>query len=502
MKNPTVPRLLGDSLLAAAHARPNHVAIIADGRQHTYAELADAALSLASALADDGLRRGDRVAIYMDNGFAAAAALFGVSLAGGVFMMVNAQTKTDKLRYILEDSAARFLLSEPRLARWYEPAAEGLPVTVWSAELEEKMRRAQAFDVAQTPVDLASLIYTSGSTGNPKGVMMTHQSMVFVTGSLIEYLRLTSDMKIMNVLPLSFDYGMYQLLMATKLGATLVLEKTFAYAGEIVRRIREERVDVFPGVPTVYQTLIGLDKKNPLALDSVRRITNTAAALPADLLPALRNVFPNALIYKMYGLTECKRVSYLEPELIEEKGSSVGKAIPGTEVMVLDDDMRPVPAGEVGTLFVRGPHLMLGYWNQPEKTERMLHAGQFTGDRLLNTQDRFKMDEDGFLYFVGRSDDIIKTRGEKVAPTEVENVLLSLDGVREAAVVGLPDELLGQKIRAYVVTDLDERAIKKHCMTHLEPFMVPSEVVFEKSLPKTTSGKIRKRSLLERDGFL
>jgi acyl-CoA synthetase (AMP-forming)/AMP-acid ligase II len=348
-------------------------------------------------------------------------------------------------------------------------------------------------------LDLASLIYTSGSTGNPKGVMHTHQSMLFAAQSLIEYLRMEADEVIINVLPVAFDYGLYQLLMAVQLGATLVLERSFTYPAEVFGRIEEHQVTAFPGVPTIYSMILSAHGRKPLCFPSVKRITNTAAALPPDYVPRLREVFPNALVYKMYGLTECKRVSYLEPELADRKPSSVGKAIPGTEVYLLDPDGQPVQPGKPGILYVRGPHVMRGYWNRPEQTAGMLHDGWFPGEKVLRTGDWFHMDEEGFLYFEGRSDDIIKTRGEKVSPVEVENALHSISGVEEAAVVGVKDEMLGQAIRAYVVvaagSGLDERRIRRELTNCLENFMVPRDIVFLDSLPKSHNGKIDKKEL-------
>jgi acyl-CoA synthetase (AMP-forming)/AMP-acid ligase II len=329
--------------------------------------------------------------------------------------------------------------------------------------------------------------------------MVTHQNMTFTAGSLVEYLRLGTDDRILNVLPLAFDYGLYQLLMSVWLGATLVLEKTFAFPARMLERIEQEHVTVFPGVPTVYATLLGMRATG--VYPSVRRLTNTAAALPPAYHDRLRELFPNALIYRMYGLTECKRVSYLEPELVEAKPDSVGKAIPGTEALVLDHEGRPVRPGETGILHVRGPHVMAGYWNAPEQTAHMLREGRYPGDRMLCTHDRFTVDEEGFLYFVGRSDEIIKTRGEKVSPVEVENALHAIEGVRGAAVVGVPDETLGEAVRAYVAlepwAELTERDIRREAAARLEPFMVPRDVVLVEELPRTDSGKIRKRELLE-----
>ena len=232
---------------------------------------------------------------------------------------------------------------------------------------------------------------------------------------------------------------------------------------------------------------------------SVRCLTNAAAGLPPAMHDGLRRVFPNGLLYRMYGQTECIRVCYLEPELIETKQTSVGKAIPGTEAFVLDDDGSPVAPGDVGVLHVRGPHIMMGYWGAPELTAEKLKDGPDPGERTMSTHDHFTVDEDGDLYFVDRSDDIIKTRGEKVSSVEVENALHDVPGIRQAAVVGVPDELLGQAVRAFVLLDegaeLTELDVIKACRTRLENFMVPRDVVFMTELPHTDSGKIRKKSL-------
>ncbi len=244
------------------------------------------------------------------------------------------------------------------------------------------------------------------------------------------------------------------------------------------------------------------DERQPLCFPQVRRVTNTAAALPASFNSRLREVFPQAAIYRMYGLTECKRVSYLPPEQLEQKPESVGIAIPGTEVMVLDEAGQPVKPGEIGTLYVRGPHVMLGYWNQPEKTAHMLKPGSLPGERLLCTQYLFTVDQDGYLYFIGRTDDIIKSRGEKVSPVEIEQVLYGISGVREAAVLGVPDPVLGEAVYAFVSlmegSALSERQIQKRCADKLETFMVPKHVLLVPELPRTANGKLSRKLILER----
>ena len=246
--------------------------------------------------------------------------------------------------------------------------------------------------------------------------------------------------------------------------------------------------------------LAAAHRKKPLQFPSVTRVTNTAAALSSSSIPELAEIFPNALIYKMYGLTECKRVCYLEPELINSHADSVGKAIPGTETFLLTATGERIHGSGEGILHVRGPHIMAGYWNQPELSADMIKSGDFANDRVLCTHDLFRMDEEGFLYFVGRRDDIIKSRGEKVSPVEVESALISIPGVIESAVFGVADVVLGQAIMAYVSVEdktLVGPKIKKLVTAKLENFMVPKEVIVLESLPKSANGKIDKKALME-----
>jgi acyl-CoA synthetase (AMP-forming)/AMP-acid ligase II len=506
--------LLQDSLLRTAQSAPGKTAIVSGEDRIDYSTLCLRSVQMANALKARGVARGDRVLIYLDNTWECAVSLYGTMLADALFVLVNPQTKSEKLAYILRDSGARVLLAEPALLRQVQAAfaqLEASPVLLVAGSPAtggpgESLQTAWETASATPPVpanialDLVALIYTSGSTGEPKGVMHTHQSMRFALESLVEYLHMNAQDRIVCMLPLAFDYGLYQLLMAVHTGATLLLERSFAYPAQIFKLLENERITVFPGVPTVYSTLLSADERSPLRFPDVRKVTNTAAALPASFNRRLQAIFPNADIYRMYGLTECKRVCYLDPALIEEKPESVGKAIPGTETLLLDDLGLPVMPGQAGKLYVRGPHVMLGYWQQPHKTAQMLHAGPTPGERMLCTQDYFTADADGCLYFVGRSDNIIKSRGEKVSPVEVETVLYSLQGVREAAVLGVPDALLGQAIHAVVSlnegADLDATKIRKLCTLRLENHMVPSHVLLLPELPKSVNGKIDNKILL------
>jgi acyl-CoA synthetase (AMP-forming)/AMP-acid ligase II len=328
--------------------------------------------------------------------------------------------------------------------------------------------------------------------------------MAFAAGSIVAYLQMRADDRVLCVVPLSFDYGLYQLLMCVRVGATLVLERGFAFPGRVLELLACERITGLPGVPTIFQVLTsaganGADSAHDLP--HLRFLTNTAAALAPATIDALRAAFPRARLYSMYGLTECKRVSYLPPEQLDVRPESVGIPIPGTEAWIEDDAGARLPPGEVGELVVRGAHVMQGYWNDPAATAERLRPGRWPWERVLATGDLFRQDEEGYLYFVGRRDDILKSRGEKVAPREVEAVLHAAEGVRMAAVVGAPDRLLGQAIVAYVVpheeAKLTPAQLRRHCATHLEDYMVPARIELRDQLPTTPNGKVDRSRLAE-----
>ena len=327
--------------------------------------------------------------------------------------------------------------------------------------------------------------------------MSDHSNVVFAASSIVEYLGNVETDVVINVLPLSFDYGLYQLLMTFKFGGTLVLERSFAYPAMILKRIEQERVTGFAGVPTLYALLLPMDLSG-FNLSSLRYLTNTAAALPVSHIEALRRKFSHVTLFSMYGLTETKRTLYLPPAELDRRPGSVGIPIPGTEAWIENADGSRVGPGEVGELVIRGRHVMRGYWEAPDLTARRFRIDPKTGDRLCYTNDLFRTDEGGFFYFVGRKDDIIKSRGEKVAPKEVEDAIYGIPCVREVAVIGIPDAVLGQAIKAFVVSSdssLTERDILSHCKTRLEDYMMPKVITLCSELPKTSTGKIKKTDL-------
>ena len=487
------------------------VALVAGDARVTYRELDRASDRLAGALAERGIARGDRVIVFMDNCREAVIAIFAALKAGAVFIPINPSTKAEKLAYVINNCGARALITQHKLRAVASAALAETPsiaLTVVAGAREPSLPRAVRFEAALAAdvappghpgidLDLAMLIYTSGSTGFPKGVVMTHQNVVAAATSITTYLENTPEDVILNVLPISFDYGLYQVLMALKLGATLVLEQSFAFPQKIFAKMAAERVTGLPLVPTMAAIILQMRDLKPGAFPHLRYITNTAAALPPAHIARLQTLFPTARLYSMYGVTECKRCTYLPPDELKRRPGSVGIAIPGTEAYVVDEQGTRVAPGIVGELVIRGAHVMKGYWNDAQATARALRPGPFEWEKVLHTGDLFRADADGFLYFVARKDDIIKTRGEKVSPKEVENALYALAGIREAAVVGVPDPVLGRALKAVVAADphanLTTQDVIRHCARHLEDFMVPKLVEFRDALPKTESGKISRR---------
>ncbi|RME76554.1 MAG: AMP-dependent synthetase [Chloroflexi bacterium] len=508
--------LVQDFLHYSVDRLPEKTALVAEAGRFTYADIESMSNRLAHALLAHGLNRGDRVVIHYPNSLETVVAIFAVLKAGGVFVVVNPATRPEKLAYIANNcQTAAVLVSgrKPGLLDTLLPAVPSLKFAVLAGSKKPAVQPpgipSLTFDAIQSAfpdhrpptrnidLDLACLIYTSGSTGEPKGVMSDHSNVVFAASAIIEYLQNVESDIVLNVLPLSFDYGLYQLLMTFKFGGTLVLERSFAFPASVLERLQAERVTGFPGVPTIFAVLLQMDLSG-YDFSSLRYLTNTGAALSPHHIARLREKFPSATIYSMYGLTETKRTLYLPPDQLQTRPDSVGIPIPGTEVWLEDEAGNRLGPGQVGELIVRGRHVMRGYWNNPEATARRFRPGPLPGERVCCTGDLFRMDEDGYFYFVSRKDDIIKSRGEKVAPREIENTVYRLDGVVEAAAIGVPDPILGEAIRLFIVAatpDLTEAKVRAHCRRYLEDFMLPRYVEFWPALPKNSSGKIDRIAL-------
>lgn len=514
--------LLQQYLHDAARLWPQQEALVADGLRLSHAQVLGAARRLARALHEAGVSQGDRVLLFMDNGVLLATAIWAVLEAGAVVVPVHVSTKAERLHKLVADAQPKAMLIQPALAAVAQAALREAPSTlpVWLASLTPAVHTAGQQDTWPTwtpdwatnshdqgPVsqglaadDLAALIYTSGSTGEPKGVMLSHRSMRAACRAILDYLPLRQGDRVLCALPLCFSYGLYHVFLGAAQGATLHIERSFAFPVKMAALMQQERISVFPAVPTMYAMLLSLNTVGDGDWSHLRVLTNAGSALPMAQASRLAQLWPQAQLFNMYGQTECARISYLPPEDLMRKAGSVGKGLSGQTWWLADENGQPLDQGQTGELIVSGEHVMLGYWRQPEATQAKLWTDPGTGLRVLRTGDLFRTDKDGYLYFVGRQDDIIKSRGEKVSPREVEETIHLLPGVRQAAVVGVDDALLGQAIRAFIVTEpgasLSEREVIRHCLGHLESFKSPQTVVFVDALPHTESGKLLKRALL------
>ncbi|PDQ18313.1 AMP-dependent synthetase, partial [Mesorhizobium sanjuanii] len=396
--------LLHDYLAHSAGRLGEKVALVCGTQRVTYGELEARANAIAHHLTAAGVARGDRVMIFADNTVETVVSFWGALKANAVVSIVNPLTKSDKLDYLLNDCLPAALITDKHLHSVFSEPARNCPSlrrVIVSGPIDDdelaglphavRWDRAVAGGYSKAParrcidIDLAAIIYTSGSTGEPKGVMLTHRNMITACTSIASYLELGEDEVILNVLPLAFDYGLYQMIMAFRTGARLVLERSFAFPAQILGVIKQEKVTGFPGVPTIFASLSELKSLKSHDFSSIRYVTNTAAALPLKHILMLQDLFPGARVYSMYGLTECKRCTYLPPEDLERKPLSVGIAIPNTEMWIVDEDDRPVGPDVVGQLVIRGATVMKGYWGKPEATARKLKPGPLPGEQVLYT---------------------------------------------------------------------------------------------------------------------
>ncbi|OQX94395.1 AMP-dependent synthetase, partial [candidate division KSB1 bacterium 4572_119] len=436
------PTLVHEWLSRSARRFPDKEALIFGEERWTYKNLEQHAWHLAASLNKAGLKRQDRVVIFLDNCTEAVISIYAILKAGGIFVTLEGSLKAGKLKYILQNCSPKVIITHTKKARIVNEALKDSDIKCqifWVGKQEKipddlafcsfswenifsTINKNKRINTSPLPrcidVDLAALIYTSGSTGQAKGVMTTHHNMISAARSIIQYLDNSEDDIVFNVLPLSFDYGLYQIIMTFMFGGTVVLFNSFLYMHQVLEIITREKVTGFPVVPTIVAMLLQMQNLKKYDFSKLKYISNTAAALPVEHIRKLQNLFPGIKIYSMYGLTECKRVSFLPPQELTKKPSSVGKAMNNCEVFVVDKEGNEVEAGQEGELVIRGSNVMQGYWNDPVLTDETYRQGSYPEDRMLHSGDYFKKDNEGFLYFFGRKDDIIKSRGEKVSARE------------------------------------------------------------------------------------
>jgi acyl-CoA ligase (AMP-forming) (exosortase A-associated) len=509
--------LIHHMLESSASGLPDNEALVDKDNRLTFARATQNALGIADGLRRAGLRRGDRVGIYLGNSVLQSLSIFGVSKAGGVFVPINNLLFPEQVRHIARDCQMRGLITTSEKLTSLSSVFTDVPsldfamVAGDGAGVDTRRRMYKLTELFDSAVpqswrewsigkDLAAILYTSGSTGKPKGVMLSHEQIIAGSSIVADYLGISSADRIIGVLPLSFDAGLNQLMTAIQKGGTYV-PMTFVFAREIVKVLLAEQITGMAGVPTLWSLMAQPSSSfSREPLPHLRYITNTGGRMPQTVLATLRQMLPSTKIFLMYGLTEAFRSTYLAPEELDQHPTSMGKAIPNTEILVVNEQGQPCKPGEVGELVHRGPTVSMGYWGQAELTAKVLRPHPFNppeiggNEKVCYSGDLVTMDEDGFLYFVGRRDNMIKSSGFRISPTEVEEILFQSGTLREAAVVGIPDGTLGDVIKAYVVprdgASIDQDVLLAFCAEKMPRYMVPKVIQIMQSLPKAPNGKV------------
>lgn len=511
--------LIADILLATARDRGDQPAVWFENRWKTYGELGTAARALAGFWMAKGMQPGDRVAILLDNSFDYVTAHFGTLAAGAVEVSLNTDLAADSLKSLLADCGATALVAGRKFLRQWKDIVVALPalrIVVTDLEAEQFPPMPAGVEIhtlgsvqsagsgaeivaRRSEQDLASIVYTSGSTGRPKGVMLSHRNLVSNTRSIVEYLGLQPGDRMMVVLPFHYIYGRSLLYTHFFSGGSIVLDNRFAFPSAILKTMEEQKVTCFAGVPSTFSILLRKTDVARRTFPELRLLTQAGGPMAPTLQQEVARTFPATRLFVMYGSTEAApRLTYLAPELLARKTGSIGKGIPGVEVMVANEAGDHVARGTAGEIAARGPNIMLGYWNDPEGTAAVLRQGwYFTGDLGYE-------DEDGCLFITGRARDIIKAGGNRVSAKDVEEKILELPEVVEVAVIGVADEILGEAIKAFVVVhgaELTEAQVRAHLQRRLASFAQPKFIEFTASLPKSQAGKILKAVLREREAL-
>jgi len=487
---------LHDFLRNSADKYPEKDAIRHLKRSLTYKQLDEASSGFASLLCNYDVKKGDRVVVFLENSCEYLTAYFGISKSGAIITALNSQLVARELAVILTDCTPKVIVTDSKHSKTVEEA-----VKLSGRSIEIFLISDIDFSTGHQPLainhelhgnDTAMIIYTSGTTGRPKGVMLSHKNLSANADSIIEYLHLSEEDKVMAVLPFYYSYGNSLLSTHIKAGGTLVIDNRFMYPNVVIENMIKEEVTGFAGVPSHFNILI---KKSAIAkyrFPSLRYVTQAGGAMMPAMIKELREILPDTEIFIMYGQTEASaRLSFLAPQYLERKIGSIGKAIPGVELKVLKEDGSPVKPGETGEIVANGENIMSGYWNSPDETANVLKKeGLWTGDLA-------RIDEEGFIYLISRKKDMIKSGANRISTFEIEDVIIQLDNVVECAAVGIPDEILGEAIALFVIAKepIEEQEIRKFCRENLAFYKIPKNIIFTDSFPKTASGKVKREEL-------
>lgn len=489
---------------------PDKTAVIHDNERATYGQINARADNLARCLQATGLTAGDRIALLMENSIDYIIAYYGILKAGAVAAPINPALKPDGLNDLLDNLEPAALVGTFKSERLLKAASiherrlkaliiqnpkqkwEDAPFPVISFEESSANQAETGHPVNRHPDDLASIIYTSGSTGKPKGVMLSHANIVSNTRAICQYLSLSPEDIQMVVLPFFYVMGKSLLNTHFAAGGTVVINNRFLYPADVLKQMAEENVTGFSGVPSTYAYLL---HRSPLAkyrndLPALRYCSQAGGHMATQLKKDLRAVLPaHTQIVIMYGATEAAaRLSYLEPDRFESKMGSIGRAIPGVELKIVDDAGKAAPNGRSGELLAKGPNIMQGYWRDPEASKAAIDE-----NGCYRTGDLAYKDDEGYFFITGRKDNILKVSGHKVNPADIEDCLMQSRKLVETAVIGVSDELSGRRLVALCVpldNAVTARDLQQHCHQSLPKHQVPGEFVFFKSLPKSGSGKI------------
>lgn len=477
----------------------------------TWHDCYERAYRISQQLQSLGIERGDTVAIYTDHVPAQAIALFGVAMADGVFTILHRLLKKDQLKHQVSDANVKAVIGLPSFLKTLEPYATErkvplLPVTPWGEVVDAPQRGPEtptphAVTTRAIPSDVGVIIYTSGSTGKAKGVVTPHRTLLDGARIVSGYLGITDADTILSVLPFNFDYGLNQLLTAVYAGARIVLHP-FTLASDFVRIIEQEGITGVAGVPSMWPVLFDerfIKSSAQSDFSRLRYLTTAGGGHPQALLKKLKAFFPHTEIIIMYGLTESFRSAYLPFKEIFQRPGSIGKAVPEVELLVMNERGERCKPGEKGELIHRGAFISYGYLNNPELSKERFIALATGGpgclpEMAVRSGDIVSLDDDGFIYYHGRADMQIKSSGYRVSPGEVEEVVLTLPGIRHAAAFGVPDEVVGQAVAIAYTTysgqALEWSLIQRHCSTYLPAYAVPRHTFFYEQLPLTVTGKI------------